>query len=242
MTTVEHLTELRYRILVSIGALLTGSVIGWFLVPRVLSMLVALTGQGKLIFVTPTEAFFSFLKIAFTIGVFLSSPVVFWQAWKFVLPALFPHEREAVMRYAPAALILFVTGLLFSYFAILPIALRFLIGFATADLAPALAIGRFLSFFLGVTIPFGLVFQIPMVMLLLLHLGIVSLDFLRRIRRFVWFGSFVVGAMLTPPDVASQVLMAIPIVILYEAAIAIYTRSERVRAQAQANDEAYSEG
>lgn len=242
MTTVEHLTELRYRIVVSIAALLTGSVIGWFLVPRVLSMLVALTGQGKLIFVTPTEAFFSFLKIAFTIGIFLSSPVLFWQGWKFVLPALFPHEREAILRYTPAALLLFVTGLIFAYFAILPIALRFLLGFGTADLAPALAIGRFLSFFLGITIPFGLVFQIPMVILLLLHLKIVTLDLLRRIRRFVWFGSFVVGAMLTPPDVASQILMAIPVIILYESAIAIYARGERLRAEAQANEEAYSEG
>src|SRR5690606_39886569 len=135
MTTVEHLPELRDRILLSIGALFTGSVIGWFLVPRVLSMLVALTGQGKLIFVTPTEAFFSFLKIAFTIGVFLSSPVVFWQAWKFVLPALFPHERVAVMRYAPPALILLVSGILSPYYAILHVVLRFRMSFATVDLA-----------------------------------------------------------------------------------------------------------
>src|SRR5690625_2911145 len=100
MTTVEHLTELRYRILVSGGALIAASVLGWFLVPQVVTRLVEMTGQHRLVFFTPVEAFFSYLKIAFTAGLFLSSPVLVWQGWKFVLPALFPHERVATSRYA----------------------------------------------------------------------------------------------------------------------------------------------
>lgn len=236
MTTVEHLTELRYRILVSAGALLAASVAGWFLIPRILQQIVRLT--GPLIFVTPVEAFFSYLKIAFSAGLFFSSPVIFWQGWKFVLPALFPHERAAVLRNAPAAVMLFILGLAFGYFGVLPIALRFLLGFGTEELTPALSIGRVLSFFLGLTVPFGLVFQLPLVVLLLTHLQIVSLQRLRQIRRIVLFGSFVVGALLTPPDLASQVMMAIPIIVLYEAGLWIAARGERVRRRS----EAFSEG
>jgi len=236
MTTVEHLTELRYRILVSLGALLVCSVIGWLLIPRIVAVIVGMV--GPLIFVTPAEAFVSYLKIAFTTGLFLSSPVIFWQAWQFVLPALFPHERAAVARAAPAAIGLFCAGLAFSYFLIVPIVLRFLLGFGTEHLVPALSIGRFLSFFLGVTLPFGFVFQIPLVILLLLHLELVTLERLRAMRKFVMFGSFVVGAMLTPPDVASQVLMAVPVILLYEAALIVGARRERARL----HREAYSEG
>lgn len=236
MSTVEHLTELRYRILVSLGALVLCSVIGWYLIPRIVAIIVGMV--GPLIFVTPAEAFVSYLKIAFTVGVFFSSPVLFWQAWQFVLPALFPHERAAIARAAPAAIGLFSAGLAFSYFLIVPIVLRFLLGFGTEHLVPALSIGRFLSFFLGVTLPFGLVFEIPLVVLLLTHLELVSLERLRAIRKFVLLGSFVVGAMLTPPDVTSQVLMAIPIIVLYEAALIVAARRERARL----HREAYSEG
>src|SRR5690606_38360188 len=236
MTTVEHLTELRYRILVSLGALLVCSVIGWLLIPRIVAVIVGMV--GPLIFVTPAEAFVSYLKIAFTTGLFLSSPVIFWQAWQFVLPALFPHERAAVARAAPAAIGLLCSALAFSYFLILPIVLRFLLGSVTDHLEPALSIGRFLSFFLGVTLPFGFVFQIPLVILLLLHLALVTLERLRAMRKFVVFGSFVVGAMLTPPDVASQVLMAVPVILLYEAALIVAARRERARL----HREAYSEG
>src|SRR5690606_40818881 len=140
MTTVEHLTELRYRILVSLGALVVCSVIGWYLIPRIVAMIVGMV--GPLIFVTPAEAFVSYLKIAFTVGVFFSSPVIFWQAWQFVLPALFPHERAAIARAAPAALGLFSAGLAFSCFLIVPIVLRFLLGFVTVNLVLALLIGR----------------------------------------------------------------------------------------------------
>lgn len=237
MTTVEHLTELRYRIVVSGLTFLACAVVGWFLVPSVLKVFVSMV--GPLVFVAPAEAFVSHLKIAASIGLVLASPVIFWQAWQFLLPALFPHEREMLLRYLPAAVVLFCIGLVFAYTLILPIALRFFLGFGNESLQPTLAIGRFLGFFLTMTLPFGLVFQIPLVILGLIYFDVVSLEWLRKQRKYVIFAAFVIGAVLTPADAASQILMAVPMIVLYEIALWIAGRQQEVRrAEARPEPEA----
>ncbi|HEY8417732.1 MAG TPA: twin-arginine translocase subunit TatC [Limnochordales bacterium] len=215
MTTEEHLAELRSRLLVSLAALTVGTVIGWFLVPSMLRRFAQDTAR-PFIFVAPAEAFTTYLKMAVLIGAGLASPIIVLEAWRFVLPALFPHERRLLGRYLPASLALFAGGVAFGYWGVYPVALRFFLGFGTESVQPAIAVGRFLSFFISVTVPFGLVFQFPLVLSILVRMGMVTVAGLIRLRKIIYFLSFVVGAVLTPPDAVSQVMMALPLIVMYE--------------------------
>lgn len=215
MTTEEHLAELRRRLVISLVCLAGGTVVGWLLVPSILRSFGRDLG-GTFVFVSPAEGFTTYLKVALLCGVVFASPVILYQGWQFVLPALFPHERALARQYVLPALALFVGGVLFAYFVVYPLALLFLLGFGSEQVAPVIAVSRFVTFFVSVTLPFGLVFQFPIVLLILVRLEMVTLQRLRALRRIVYFGAFVIGALLTPPDVASQVLMAIPMILLYE--------------------------
>lgn len=215
MTTVEHLAELRRRILISVAAWVAGSVAGWIAAPGLLRYFAEDIGRS-FIFVSPGEAFASQLKMALFVGLMLASPIIVVQAWLFVLPALFPHESRMARRYLVPSFALFVGGIAFAFFVVYPLALHFLLGFGTDEIQPNIAVGRFLTFLTSVTLPFGIVFQFPVVLVILVQLGFVTVDRLYRMRRMVIFLSVVIGALLTPPDVASQVLMAVPMILLYE--------------------------
>lgn len=215
MTAEEHLRELRLRLLASLLAVAAGTGAAWIFVPDMLRVFAADVGRS-FVFVSPAEGFTTHLKLAFTAGSFLAGPVLVYQAWRFVLPALFPHERRLAYRFAPPALGLFALGVAFAYAAVYPLALRFVLGFGGEAVEPVISVARFVNFFVSVTVPFGFVFQFPVVLLVLVHLGVVTGEQLRSLRRPVWFLAFVVGALLTPPDVASQVLMAVPIIVLFE--------------------------
>lgn len=218
MTTEEHLTELRRRLLISVGAWAAGSIVGWQAAPGWLRRFAADVGQ-PLIFVSPGEAFASYLKMAILTGLALAAPVILHQAWLFVLPALFPHEQRAARRFLIPSLALFVAGLAFAFLVVYPLALRFLLGFGGEQLQPAVSVSRFLTFFIAVTVPFGLAFQFPVALALLVELELTTVARLTQLRRIVYFLAFVVAAILTPPDVVSQVLLAVPVIVLYEAAL-----------------------
>ncbi|HLT58241.1 MAG TPA: twin-arginine translocase subunit TatC [Limnochordales bacterium] len=226
MTTEEHLAELRSRLLVSLAALTAGSVVGWFLVPGMLRHFAQHIAR-RFVFVAPAEAFTTYLKMAVLIGAALASPIIVLEAWRFVLPALFPHERRVLQRFLPASLGLFAFGVAFGYLAVYPLALRFLLGFGTETVQPALSVARFLNFFISVTVPFGLVFQFPLVLIILVRIGIVSVERLMSLRKMVWFLSFVVGALLTPPDAVSQVMMAVPLIVMFELTLWRMRKGER---------------
>ncbi|MFO7311768.1 MAG: twin-arginine translocase subunit TatC [Bacillota bacterium] len=226
MTTEEHLAELRQRILVSLAALAVGTAVGWYLVPDMLRRFAADT-QRSFVFVAPAEAFTSYLKMALLIGAALASPVIVLEAWRFLLPALFPHEKRLLGRYLPASFGLFVLGVTFGYLAVYPVALRFFLGFGSETVQPVIAVGRFLSFFVSVTVPFGVVFQLPIVLAILVRLEMVTVTGLVRLRKMAYFLAFVVGAILTPPDAVSQVMMALPLIILFELTLWRMRKGER---------------
>lgn len=215
MTTEEHLAELRRRLLICLAAWAVGSVVGWFAAPGWLQRFAADIGR-TFVFVSPAEAFTSYLKMALSIGLALASPVMLYQVWLFILPALFPHERQTARRYLVPSLTLFAVGIIFAFFVVYPIALQFLLGFGSERIQPYISVARFLTFLISVTLPFGLVFQFPVALMVMVRLEIVTVARLVVLRRIVYFMAFVVGALLTPPDVASQVLMAIPVILLYE--------------------------
>lgn len=217
MTLTEHLEELRYRLLVSLAALAVGCVAGWRITPHLLDWLEGRAGQ--LVVVTPAEAFVTYLKLAFALGLALASPVIVAQAWLFVVPGLYPHEVALAARLGPAAGVLFALGLAFGGAVIYPVAMRFLLAQAGPGVVPALSVSRFVSFLSGLVLPFGLVFEMPLVAYGAGRLGVLRPATLVRFRRWAVLLAFVVGAVLTPPDVVSQVLMAGPLVVLYEISI-----------------------
>lgn len=211
---VEHLEELRFRLIVSCLAFVAAASVGWLLVPQVLDRFAQ--SVGRLIFVAPAEAFFVRLKIAAAIGLLLALPIILYQAWRFVLPALFPDERQALQVFVGAGGVLFLLGLAFGYFVAYPLALAFFLSFGGEGVRPAIVASRHLGFFLGTTLSFGVAFQLPVVLLALVRLGVVTPERLRELRRVALFLAFVAAAVLTPADGVSQFLMAGPLVALYE--------------------------
>jgi sec-independent protein translocase protein TatC len=220
MSLVDHLQELRKRLIVCVVVVLAASIACYFFAVDLVHIITA--PAGKLYYMNPAEAFFTYLKVSFFAGFLVSLPVVFYQLWAFVVPALTRQERTASLFLVPASLVLFFVGLAFSYFLVLPAAIGFFIGFATEDLQPMFSIGQYLSFVISFMLPFGFVFELPLFIIVAAKLGVINSAFLVAKRKMVVVLSFVVGAVVSPtPDVFSQTMIAVPLMILYEISIFI---------------------
>lgn len=217
MTIVEHLEELRYRLLLSLVSVGVCAIISAFY----LSPLINILSQpvGELVFLRPVEAFMVRFKMAMVLGVFTSLPLIIFQAWKFVVVALRPRERRIIFVVVPVSYALSVLGL-FSAWLVLPLGLKFLLSFGTASLRPMITIDAYISFLTWMCLGFALCYQLPVVMFLLGRLGIVTSEMLSRHRRHAVVMVLFVAAVLTPgPDIASQMILSLPTYILYEASI-----------------------
>ena len=215
MTLVEHLAELRTRLIQSLAAVGIASAAAYAGIDQIMAYLVA--PAGKLYYMTPAEAFFTYCKVALVAGFLLALPVLCYQIWAFFAPALTKRERVAGLAMVPAAVALFYAGILFAYFFALPMAVKFFLGFASDSLAPLLSLGGYVSFVLSFCLPFGLVFQLPVIMLALAATGILKPAMLAGKRKYVVVLAFVAGAVISPtPDVFGQTLLALPIILLYE--------------------------
>ncbi len=221
MSVAEHLEELRRRLIVIALGVAVGTAGGWFLVPFVLHLLLAPVRQAgaSLIQLSATEVFWVYLRLAVVLGVVLASPLIIQQALAFVWPALEPREKRFVLASLPAVVLLFAGGLAFAFFLILPWAFRFFLGFTLPGVTPTLSVGSYISFLLNLTLPFGLVAQMPVLVAILGKLGLVSPAFLRRHRKFAVLAIFILAALLTPPDPVSQLVMAVPMLALYEVSV-----------------------
>lgn len=220
MTIVEHLEELRRRLLLAFAALGAGTAIGFLFVDSALDLLIRLMQVRQVVFLAPAEALFVRLKIALLLGMFIGLPVILYQLWAFVAVGLTQSERKAALMLLPPSVILFVLGAAFGLFVIMPIGIRILLGYATENLQPMLAIGPTLSFMLAFMLAFGFVFQVPIVVVFLAKLGIVSPATLAGTRRYAIVLIVILAAVLTPgTDVVSQMLMAVPTYALYELSI-----------------------
>ncbi len=227
MTLTEHLSELRLRIVIGLLAIGIGTVVGWFLAPSAIDLLKAPIA-GPLVFTAPSGAFFLQLKLALMIGVALASPVVLYQLWAFVSPGLTPHERRVARPWVPMALVFLVLGIGVAYL-ILPATVGFLLGFAIPGVVePLITVDAYFGFVTTMFLAFGLVMQFPIVIVLLSKVGLVSADRLKRGRRYVIVGIFVVAVVVTPGgDPFSPVVMAAVMYPLYEFTIWLVSRSER---------------
>jgi sec-independent protein translocase protein TatC len=222
MSFMEHLGELRVRIVRSLIALLVGLLIAFPLSQRLVDFLagpIQRTGHS-LVFLAVTEAFWVQMKVALIAGLFLASPAILWQVWRFVSPGLYAHEKKYAVPFVLIGSVLFLGGGAFSLGVVTPYAVQFLLSYARPGLTPMISIGSYIDFLLKFTLAFGLVFELPLAITLAARLGLVTPRALARNRKYAILGAFVAGAILTPtPDAFNQALMAGPLIILYEIGI-----------------------
>lgn len=221
---IAHLLELRKRLLNSVLALLLVFIC---LFPWA-SDLYALLAQpllaklpqgGHMIATDVTTPFFVPMKVALMTAFLIALPFILYQAWSFVAPGLYAHEKRWIVPLVVASLILFVSGMAFAYFAVFPMVFGFITASAPAGVAVMTDIDKYLSFVLTMFLAFGVTFQVPVAVVAMVKMGFVSVAKLREIRRYVIVGAFIVAAVLTPPDVVSQFMLAVPLWLLYEAGI-----------------------
>ena len=218
---IEHLQELRRRLFIVALSIFLFSILSFFIAQDIYEVLKypALKYYPNLQFVTlsPSSAFFVLMKISLLAGIVFSFPVIFYQIWKFVEPGLLPKEKKLLYPLLGIGIVLFTLGVLFAYFAVLPVALKFLIGIGidVLKVTPMISIDLYTSFILKLILAFGFLFQLPIVMYLLTTLGVVKNETWKRWRKPFIVLAFVLGAIIAP-DWMTQTLIALPLIVLYE--------------------------
>ena len=222
MPFMEHLGELRVRIVRALWGLLAGTAIALPFSERMVDWLARpVTKLGyDLVFTAPAEAFWVQMKVGLIAGIFIAAPVILWQVWGFIAPGLHQHERKYAVPFVLIGSIMFLMGGAFSLFVVTPYALTFLLSYARAGLKPMITIQNHIDFLLKFTLAFGAVFELPLALTLLARMGVVNHRMLAKNRKYAILGAFIAGAVLTPtPDAFNQAMMAGPLIVLYEVGI-----------------------
>ncbi len=225
---VEHLTELRVRLIRAVLIVLCGAAASWVYSERIFDLirrpiapfLLKYAGEGGgLVFTAPMDKFLAHVKVSLLSGVILTTPLWFFQLWKFVAPGLYAHEKRYGLGFIFSGSLLFLTGISFAYFVVYPLAFDFLMSFGGEIDRPMITISEYLSFFMTTTILFGLAFELPLIFTVLSMMGLVDRQFLAKNRRYAIVLLAVLSAVITPPDILSMLLMMGPMLLLYELSI-----------------------
>ncbi len=222
MSVIDHLEELRTRIIITAIAWVTGSVAGWYLSPWLITYIKRYPQLQniKLILLRPPEAFFVRMKLAMTFGILIALPIIIVQIMLFILPGLYDKEKKWVLRFVPFSILLFYAGAAFSVFVLLPITLEFFLVQMVQGIAePNISLEEYVNYMVSMILVGGLVFQMPIVLFFLTLMGILTSKKLAAGRRYAILIIFIVAAIATPPDPFSQVVVAVPMLILYELCI-----------------------
>ncbi len=219
-----HLEELRDRLIVCFVAVGIGFCICYGFKEELFQILIrpliSVMGKGdKLIFTGLPEAFFTYLKTALLSGLMLAMPVVLYEFWMFVAPGLYSKEKRVLMPIVFLSSVFFIGGALFGYFIVFPFGFKFFLGFANENIQAFPSMKEYLSFSSKLLLAFGVVFELPLVLTFLARMGLVSVEFLKKNRKYALLLFFVGAAILTPPDVVTQIMMAFPLMLLYEISI-----------------------
>lgn len=228
MPLTGHLEELRRKLILSGVSWLVAFLACYAYAEPLFNLIAepvrqALPEGTSLVFITATEPFFTYLKVAAIAGLLIAMPVIFWQIWSFVAPGLYQHEKRYVIPFVLASSGCFGAGAYFGFQFVFPMAFKVLIEFGTGsgDLSAMLSMGSYLSLSSKLLLAFGLVFELPVVIFFLARMGVVDHKMLARNRKFALLAAFLIGAILTPPDVFSQTALALPFIVLYEIGIIV---------------------
>jgi len=238
MPLTEHLRELRRRLQVAMIGIGLAFLVCWYFSAQIVEIVKAPVEPlvGKLQFDTLTDPFFTHLKASFFTAFFVTFPLTLGQLWLFVAPGLYKREKRVIWPFLLLSFPLFVGGGAFCYLVVFPFAVQFLVGFDTT-LVPSLRIGDYLSFTLRLTFVFGLVFELPLISLLLTRMGLLTPRFLLRNLRYAIVIIFIVAAILTPPDVFTQLLLAGPLLLLYAASVVVSWAAQPKKPAEDSDDE-----
>ena len=226
MPFTSHLAELRKRLIICFAAVGVGFAAAYAFSVEIFEWLVkpligVLPPGDKLVFTALPEAFFIYLKVSLIAGIVLVSPVIFYELWVFIAPGLYQKEKKFVLPFVITSSFLFIGGALFGYYVVFPIGFRFLIGFSTENIRALPSIQLYLSFCLKLLLGFGLVFEFPVLAYFLGRAGIINARMMAQNRRIAILLIVIIAAVVTPPDVVSQILLAVPLYLLFEGSILI---------------------
>jgi sec-independent protein translocase protein TatC len=221
---LSHLRELRKRLKIAALAYVIGVAVLMNFSDVVFDFIsmplrAALPPDTPLIFLNAPDVFFTYLKIALVLSIFATAPITFYQVWAFVAPGLYQHERHAFVGYFVASIVLLFTGGAFAFYIVFPLIFEFFLGFSTDMIQAMPAVKEYLTLVLKLLFAFGASFQIPIVVMILVRLDLVQISTLAAKRRYVVIWAFIFAAVLTPPDIISQTLLALPMLLLYEIGI-----------------------
>ena len=223
LSLVGHLSELRKRLIIIAVAVIVGTCISYYYVDLLLEIL--LKPAGKLYYMRPTEAFFTYMKVSVVGGLVIAAPIILHQIWLFVKPALTVREKQLSNWILPVAIGLFGIGIVFSYFLVLPAAVKFFMGFATDEFQPMFSIGQYMDFVLSFVLPFGFIFELPLILIILGYFNLITSRFLKTKRKIFILISFIIGAVISPtPDMFSQTMIALPMILLYETSLFVLAK------------------
>jgi sec-independent protein translocase protein TatC len=220
----SHLEELRKRLIHCFIAVIIGFLISYGFKEKLFEILTyplmqVMQEGDTLIFTGIPEAFFTLLKVSLLSGIMLAIPVITYEFWMFVAPGLYKNERKLMLPIIIISSFFFIGGALFGYFIVFPFGFKFLLGFATETIRPFPSVKEYLGFSAKLLLAFGFVFELPLVITFLARIGLVTVDFLKANRKYAILIFFIGSAILTPPDVVTQVMMSVPLMILYEISI-----------------------
>ena len=223
ISLVGHLSELRKRLIIMAVAIVIGTCISYYYIDLLLEIL--LKPAGKLYYMKPTEAFFTYMKVSVVGGLIIAAPIILHQIWLFVKPALTVREKQLSNWILPVAIGLFGIGIVFSYSLVLPAAVKFFMGFATDELQPMFSIGQYMDFVLSFVLPFGFIFELPLILIILGYFNLITSRFLKTKRKIFILISFIIGAVISPtPDMFSQTMIALPMILLYETSLFVLAK------------------
>lgn len=247
MTLLEHLGELRRRLVRGFLAVLIGFFACYGFAKELfyylsLPLLKVMPADAKFIYTGVAEGFFVDLKVSFVAGLFVACPYLFYQIWAFIAPGLYEEEKRYVVPLAVTSALFFLGGGLFCYFVVFPFAFTFFMSYSTDNIVAMLSINEYLSFALKMLIAFGLIFEMPLFSFFLARLGIISAQWMRDVRKYAVLAVFIIAAILTPPDVFSQLLMAAPMLVLYEISIWVAAAVGRKKTKREEAKPAQEEG
>ncbi|MEG0383208.1 MAG: twin-arginine translocase subunit TatC [Solibacillus sp.] len=223
-TVIEHLNELRSRLFVTAIFFILALIGGFFVTEPIIHFIQHSdeASQFELHGFNPTDPLAVFLKVMFVVSFVFTSPVLLYQLWSFITPGLHETERKATLKYIPYSFLLFIAGISFSYFVLFPYVMNFMMKLSNdLSITQTIGINEYFNFLFSLVVPFGIVFQLPVVTLFLARIGILNPELMVKFRKYSYFVLFVLAAFLAPPDLISNLIVAVPLFILYEVSIVI---------------------